>query len=75
MLQELKTLVATCDNCGYIQEYQSVRATLPADWGKAARSENLETRMEEEKDDLCPHCVHSVQNGFKKYARPTLYLF
>lgn len=75
MLQELKTILATCDNCGYEQEYTSFKKEYPSYWGKATRKEYVGTRMEEEKDALCPDCTSAVQNGFKKYAKSTLYLF
>lgn len=75
MLQELKTLIAICDNCGYEQEFQSTKHDYPIGWGKATRTEYVATRMENEKDALCPNCCYSIENGFKKYARPTLYLF
>ena len=75
MLHEIKTLVAICDNCGYEQEFQSIKHDYPAYWGKATRQEYVSTRMESEQDALCPDCTIAVQNGFKKYSKSTLHLF
>lgn len=76
MLQELKTLVATCDCCGYEQQYVSLKKEYPQEWGRATRSQYVSTRLENEKDNLCPHCVFRTNiEDWDKYAKSTLEIF
>jgi transcription elongation factor Elf1 len=75
MLLELKTFLAICDNCGYEQEFTASTKKYPPYWGSATRKEYVKTRMEDEQSFLCPHCVESVKNGFKKYNNSTLRVF
>lgn len=71
MITELKTLLVTCDDCGYSQQFVSPKVQYPPFWGTVIRSEYVDTRMENEKEALCPNCVDFVQHG-GKYAKSTL---
>jgi len=75
MLSELKTLVATCDNCGHNQQFVSIKMQYPPLWGKTIRSEHVGTRMESSMCFLCPNCVALVEMGRMKYSKETLHIF
>jgi len=73
MITELKTLLIVCDGCRQSQQIVSPNIQYPPFWGIVSRSENLETRMENEKEALCPNCVSFVKYS-KKYAESTLHI-
>ena len=74
MLLELRTFLAICDNCGLNREFVASKMKYPPLWATATRLEHVGTRMENEKEALCPNCVVATEHG-KKYSRPTLYIF
>jgi hypothetical protein len=73
MITELKTLLITCDGCGQSQQIVSSKIQYPLFWGAVSRLEHVETRMENEKEALCPNCVSFVKYS-KKYAEATLHI-
>ena len=73
MITELKTLLVTCDECGQSQQIVTSKMQYPPFWGTVTRSDYINTRMENEKEALCPNCVSFVKYS-KKYAESTLHI-
>jgi len=76
MLEELRTFLATCDNCGYSQKFTCDKEQYPPLWGKAIQQQHIGSRMEELRDALCPDCIINIVSGRNaKYAKSTVHKY
>lgn len=67
-----KTLAASCDRCGKLEEvaspYDHDEADLPSDWG-TLKGDALETAICDTMIDLCSACLASFKEWYGKGAK------